>query len=280
MSQQINKYDELIKKRLKELSKFWSNKGTLTESMNYSLFNYGKLLRSKLLLLCLEEYGLDSTEYLDIACAIEMIQTYTLIHDDLPIMDDAKTRRNKTTNHLVFTPGITMLAGDALLTDAFYVLANANIDANIRVEIIKILSKYIGSNGICYGQVLDVENENNSNPYINDVDDIIINKASTFFIAIMEIVQLITKHSNNLLMKLGTLMGKAFQIKDDLNDYNNESIGKDNLHDINKITYISVLGINEATRLYDNIKKDITVLVNQIFKSNNNVFEFINLLLK
>lgn len=276
----ILKYQEIIKNRLQEISLHWDKQKTLKDSINYSLLNYGKLSRGLLLLFGLDEVNIDSKKYIDIACAIEMIQTYTLIHDDLPIMDDAKTRRAKPTNHLVYGSGVAMLAGDALLSDAFYVIANSQIKDDLKIKIIKTLSYYIGSNGICYGQVRDLENESCPFSSIDDIYDVIINKTSKLFIAVFEIIGEISSLNKEQLYNLGLKLGLAFQIKDDLNDYMNTSVGKDNSIDVNKSTINKLIGYDNTINLFNNLKQEINEIACLLFKKQIIVIDYLNILLK
>ncbi len=277
----MNKYQDMIVKQLNIISKHWDDKEILKDSMNYSLFNYGKLFRGSLLLHCLDELNLDIENYVDVACAIEMIQIYTLIHDDLPFMDDALIRRGKKTNHKVYSPGIAILAGDALLTDAFYVISKSNIINDLKIKIIEILSNYAGSNGICYGQTLDINNNLDKELTIDEVNKIILNKTSSFFIAIFQIVAYISKKEDNidLFTNLGKQIGLAFQIKDDLNDRLNQSIGKDNGIDTNKATYDKILSYEKTLIIYHELINNINGLLNLAFSQTSKVKEYINTIL-
>lgn len=276
---ELNEYKNLIINRLNEVTNNWQDKEILKDSINYSLLNYGKLIRSTMFLIALDDLDIDYNEYVDIAAALEMIQTYTLIHDDLPIMDNAQVRRNKKTNHLVYSPGIAMLAGDALLSDAFKIIANANINTEIKIKIIAKISEKIGSSGICYGQTLDLQNEKIPFKSKEEVLKIIEYKTSSFFMLIYEIVGIITNNANiEKLKRLGLLIGYTFQIKDDLNDALNTSIGKDNGIDVNKSTINKIVGIDNTKLMCDEYLKEINSLINEIF-SNKTLLKYINITL-
>lgn len=272
-------YQQFIINRLNEISSTWNDKGILKDSINYSLLNFGKLLRGTILLVGLDDLNIDYKEYIDVACALEMIQIYTLIHDDLPIMDNAKIRRGKLTNHLVYNPGISLQAADALLSDSFKIIANSKIDDTLKVKIIAKISERIGTNGICYGQVLDLLNEQNPVQSQDEILKIIEYKTSSFFILIFEIISIIKQIENNNLNRLGLYIGYSFQIKDDLNDYLNLSVGKDNGIDINKTTVNKIIGIDNTKKLYKNLNDQIEKLILELFSNESLLLKYIKTIL-
>ena len=276
---EIKKHQELIINRLNEISKTWNDKGLLKDSINYSLLNYGKLIRGTILLIGLDDLNIDYEKYVDVAAALEMIQTYTLIHDDLPIMDNAKTRRGKLTNHLVYNPGISLQAADALLSDSFKIIANSNIEDELKVKIIAKISERIGTNGICYGQVLDLLNEQNPVKNKEEILKIIEYKTSSFFMLIFEIIDIINKIEINKINELGLFIGYAFQIKDDLNDFLNQSIGKDNGIDINKGTVNKIIGLDNTKILYEDLKNQTEKLIIENFSNNSLLLKYIKTIL-
>lgn len=279
---QLNIYQKEIINHLNKISTSWIDKGILKESINYSLLNYGKLIRGSLLLVALEDLNINYTKYIDLAAALEMIQTYTLIHDDLPIMDNAKTRRGKKTNHLEFNPGISLQAADAILSDAFKVVANSNIDNDLKIQIITKISERIGSSGICYGQVLDLLNEENPVNNQEKILEIIKYKTGSFFILIFEIIGIINNFDTitlNKLNEIGLYIGYSFQIKDDLNDFLNQSIGKDNGIDVNKSTVNKILGIEKTKTLYKEYTMKIEKLITEIFSNNSSLLKYIKTIL-
>ena len=274
-----NIYKEQIINRLNQISNYWQDKNILKESIDYSLLNFGKLIRGSILLIGLDDLNIDYKDYIDIATALEMIQTYTLIHDDLPIMDNAKIRRGKLTNHLVYNSGISLQAADAILSDSFKVIANSKIKDELKVKIIAKISERIGTNGICYGQILDLLNEQNPVKNKEDILKIIEYKTSSFFILIFEIIGLIKEIDTEKLNKLGLYIGYAFQIKDDLNDYLNQSVGKDNGIDINKSTVNKIIGIDNTKILYEKLNNKIEKLIIEIFSNNSLLLKYIKTIL-
>ena len=130
------------------------------EAMRYSLFAGGKRLRPIIMLLACELCGGQDAQALPFACAVEMIHTYSLIHDDLPAMDNDTLRRGKPTNHMVFGEGMAILAGDALLNKAFEIAcACTDVPKTAVLEALRILSRASGTKGMIGGQVIDIENE-------------------------------------------------------------------------------------------------------------------------
>jgi len=151
---------ELVEAALiRELEAGETLSATLADSMRYSLLAGGKRLRPILLMAAAEAVGGKGEDYLTTACAIEMIHTYSLIHDDLPGMDDDDMRRGRPTVHKAFDEATAILAGDALLTLAFEVAANANLEARQLVEAVKILSSASGMSGMISGQMKDIASE-------------------------------------------------------------------------------------------------------------------------
>ncbi|MFC0522666.1 polyprenyl synthetase family protein [Pontibacillus salicampi] len=152
---------ELINQQLEQFVYALEIPARLQESMLYSIRAGGKRIRPILMLAACEAYGESSHRALAVACAVEMIHTYSLIHDDLPAMDDDDVRRGQLTNHKQFDEATAILAGDGLLTTAFYVIANQDaLTDQEKSYLIKELSKASGPEGMVAGQMLDMEGEN------------------------------------------------------------------------------------------------------------------------
>ena len=126
------------------------------DAMKYSLLAGGKRIRPLLMLRIIQSYGLDYHDYLDAACAIEMIHTYSLIHDDLPGMDNDDLRRGKPTCHRQFDEATAILAGDGLLNEAANVILKANYNSELKIALLSILYQSSGVNGMILGQALDI----------------------------------------------------------------------------------------------------------------------------
>jgi len=228
--------------------------GILYESMRYSLFAGGKRLRPVLALATVEALGGDVDAALPVACTLEMIHTYSLIHDDLPAMDDDDLRRGKPTNHVVFGEAVAILAGDALLTQAFEVLGTLDStgrEANM-LRIVGELAKASGSVGMVAGQVADMENEGKQAD-AETMAFIHAHKTGALITAAVRIGALYAGATDAQLAALTTYaerIGLAFQIVDDILDVvgNAEKLGKavgaDAAHA--KSTYVSLYGLDHS----------------------------------
>lgn len=230
------------------------------ESIHYSLFVGGKRVRP---ILCLaaahsvsDEKNIEET-MLPVACALECIHTYSLIHDDLPAMDNDDLRRGKPTNHKVYGEAAAILAGDGLLTWAFDLIAgddNSTLSSQQRLKITQIIARAAGSLGMVGGQALDIENENQQYPF-ETLRTIHKNKTGALITASVltgAIGGNATKAELSALRQYGEKIGLAFQIVDDLLDVTSttEELGKAANSDasLGKATYPSYFGIDETRK--------------------------------
>lgn len=215
---------------------------TLESAAHYALSVKGKRLRPLLFLTLLEAYNLNPLDHLEIACAIETIHTYSLIHDDLPCMDNDDFRRGMPTVHKKFNEAIALLAGDTLLTYAFERITRAPIEPQRIVNILRILTEGIGLNGMAGGQGLDLCFLGNK----NDIFEIHRMKTAELIKAALlsaaEVAGLNTQEKN-LLSEAGINIGTAFQMTDDLLDIegNEALVGKKLNKDINNQSPNSIL---------------------------------------
>jgi geranylgeranyl diphosphate synthase type II len=221
---------------------------TLHKAMRYSVFAGGKRLRPALCLAACRAVGGRMATAMPLACAVECIHTYSLIHDDLPCMDDDDFRRGKPTNHKVFGEGIAVLAGDALLTLAFWLAARD-------VRYVKELAFAAGSLRLIAGQVQDLENENRP-ATLEEVKTTHLNKTAALIIASIRLGALAgraTAAQLKRLTKYGEDIGLAFQVVDDILDVTStkevmgKSVGADAKNQ--KSTYPKLLGV-EGSRQY------------------------------
>ena len=243
----------------KELTKYLQSKDnaqkTIYDAMKYSLFAGGKRLRPVIMLMVADMFSADYTDVLPFACAMEMIHTYSLIHDDLPCMDNDDLRRGKPTNHKIFGDAIAVLAGDALLNKAFETVSGHKYkDLNRAMRAVSILSVASGTEGMIGGQVTDIESEgkkltNDELIYIQTLKTGAIIRASGVIGAVMsganeEEILKIDEYCKNL--------GIAFQIQDDVLDVIGDEkelgkpIGSDNENE--KITFVSLFGLENAQK--------------------------------
>lgn len=229
---------------------------SLFEAARYSLLGGGKRLRPLLVLAVAESFGATSASALQPACAVELLHTYSLIHDDLPCMDDDDFRRGKPSLHKVYEEGHAVLTGDFLLTYAFEILAKApHLSSDQRIDLIELLSRYSGSNGMLGGQVLDIAHENKPIdwPILEQVHR---RKTAALITACFEFGAVIADVEENqrvLLRKIGDKLGFAFQIVDDIIDAGEEGPSA-----------VSLLGLESAREYLHSLQKDIHGMISEL----------------
>ena len=188
------------------------------DAMKYSLLAGGKRIRPLLMLRIIQSYGLNYRDYLDAACAIEMIHTYSLIHDDLPGMDNDDLRRGKPTCHKEFDEATAILAGDGLLNEAINVILKAEYSNELKIGLLSILYQASGVNGMILGQALDIEFENKK-ANRKELDLIHHHKTGDLISASMQMGALIANVDDlETFKEIGYKIGLAFQIQDDILD--------------------------------------------------------------
>jgi geranylgeranyl diphosphate synthase type II len=231
--------------------------GTIHRAVRYSLFAGGKRIRPILVLAAGEAVGGRPAELMPLACAVEMIHTYSLIHDDLPAMDDDDLRRGKPTSHKVFGEAIAILAGDALLTRAFALMAEAppDLDATSvrrRLEATAILGEACGTTGLIGGQVEDLESEGRSIP-AEALERLHRAKTGALLGACVRggaVLGGASAEERDGLTRYAGAIGLAFQVQDDILDTTEgaEQLGKTAGKDAaaRKATYVSVHGLSGA----------------------------------
>jgi len=247
----------LVEEQLvKELNEANPLDKTLCESMKYSLMAGGKRLRPVLLMAAADAVGAKGTDYLTTGCAMEMIHTYSLIHDDLPAMDDDDYRRGKLTNHKVYGAGMATLAGDALLTLAFEVmLRQQGVSAEKLVQVVREISTAAGPNGMVGGQALDMESEDKQIS-METMKNIHLGKTGALFRAAIRSGAILGGASEEALQALTVYadnFGLAFQITDDILDVIGDEqvigkpVGSDEKN--HKSTYVTLTSLEEAQKL-------------------------------
>ena len=226
----------------------------ISDAMKYSMEG-GKRFRPRIIFAILKGLGIDESVGYDAALALELIQTYSLIHDDLPAMDNDDMRRGKPSLHKAFREDIAILTGDQLLTNAFRVIGeSSSYDAECKVKIITALSKYAGIDGMIYGQLLDVtsDNENIDKEKLVEIQD---NKTGGLFKISCLIPMYIAKiDREEYFTRMGSLIGLIFQNQDDLFDVikSEKEMGK-SLSDARneKGSALSVYSLDELKQLID-----------------------------
>lgn len=228
----------------------------LKEAMEHTLLNGGKRLRPLLVYAtgCIFDAPWDNLDAP--ACAVELIHSYSLIHDDLPCMDDANTRRGKPSCHKVFGEGMAVLAGDALQTLAMQVLtcSQSSLQADRRLQIIKVLSEASGAYGMVAGQALDITVMNDATISPKLLEDIHRLKTGALFSACIEMGRLAANDDDEFneraLKQFGDCIGYAFQVQDDVLDVEaaSDQLGKPQGQDSknHKITYPALHGLSKA----------------------------------
>lgn len=241
--------------------------GRLVESMGYSLLSGGKRIRPVLTLAACRLCGGQIQAALPLACALEMVHTYSLIHDDLPCMDDDDFRRGKPTNHRVFGQATAVLAGDALLTNAFEVLAKATLlSAEERICAVRCLSEAAGPAGMVAGQILDMDGTGRTLSF-DQIRKIEALKTGRMIVAALELGCIAAGEKGDrreALLTYGEKLGLAFQIQDDILDQEGEAqeLGKSIGSDLRqgKATFVSLAG-GEACRQLVNDLTDEAIAV-------------------
>ena len=247
----MNNIIEEVNVRLKEILSSY-RPGAVKEAMTYSVMAGGKRLRPLLFIQTLRAYSVDYHKYIDIACAIEMIHTYSLIHDDLPGMDNDDLRRGKPTCHKQFDEATAILAGDALLNESMNVILRMNLDDSLKVKVLGYLYHASGLGGMIYGQQQDMYFENHT-ASLEELQAIHHDKTGALISVPMKIAGLIAKEEDaDALEGIGFKLGLAFQIQDDILDVTSttETLGKRVGSDItnHKSTYVSLLGLEESQK--------------------------------
>lgn len=243
----------------------------LHEAMRYSLLAPGKRIRPILCLAASEACGGGRNEVLPVACAIEMIHAFSLIHDDLPAMDDDSLRRGRPTNHKVYGEALAILAGDALVSQAFVILGRLrdhHRDSSRVLEIIQDIAEATGSLGMVGGQALDVEAAG-TKPSLESLKQLYRLKTGRLLtVAITSGAKMVTKNREQVaqLEAYGDSIGMAFQIADDILDVEGgDGLGKDLGSDAanNKSTFPVVVGATRAKEHAHQLCEDAIRLLNE-----------------
>ena len=250
----------------------------LAEAMEYAVMNGGKRIRPILMYMICDLFEKNNSENYDkvreIAIALEFIHCYSLVHDDLPAMDNDDYRRGKLTVHKKYNEAIGVLVGDVLLTEAFGIIANSkSLGDKNKVEIISKLSEYAGFFGMVGGQFVDMESENKK-VEIDTLKYIHAHKTGKLLTAAIELPMIaldIEGEKREKMVEYSKLLGIAFQIKDDILDIegNFEEIGKkSNDVENEKTTYPSIFGLDESKRLLQEYLEKARKIISDDFNGN------------
>ncbi len=222
------------------------------EAMRYAAIGGGKRLRPFLLIETVRLFREPEPADWQVAAALEMVHVYSLIHDDLPCMDDDDLRRGKPTVHRAFDEAIAVLAGDALLTRAFEVVANADFDPSIKVDLISMLAKASGSSGMIGGQVIDMtaSEQDRGEALITELQRLKTGALIEYALQAGAVLGGATSDQSSALRAFAANLGLAFQIRDDILDVEGDAavMGKAAQKDENlgKATFVSILGLEGA----------------------------------
>ncbi len=268
-------YIELIEKKLGSLL---NREDKLSCAMKYSLLNAGKRIRPSLMLEFCNICGGNIQHALPYACALEMIHTYSLIHDDLPCMDDDDMRRGKAANHIKFGEDIALLAGDALLNTAFEIASDEENAKNVGLEkamkALNVLATCSGINGMIKGQMSDLEHNNVNGVCYEEIIDTYKNKTAKLLTAACKIGCILADADDEkieLAEKYALNLGLAFQIADDILDVTSSSevlgkpVGSDDKKQ--KYTLLSLMGLDECK---SEVQRYTDLALNALEKFNKN----------
>lgn len=259
----------------------------LYESMNYSLMQGGKRIRPILSKAVLEMLHKDPADYKEFLCAMECIHTYSLVHDDLPAMDNDDYRRGNLTNHKVYGEGLAILAGDGLLTYAFQLMtANNKASAQDKLDAIQCVAIAAGPEGMVGGQAFDMLSEDKHIP-LEELKVLHRGKTGALFNASVELGLILGNAdtvTRTALMEYANCLGLLFQITDDILDVTGtiEELGKTPGSDIrqHKSTYVSLLGLEGAREQASSVGKQAHHALNSVSYDTSILAALIDYLLK
>lgn len=272
-----------INQRLKTILNDYP-KSKVKEAMLYSLQAGGKRIRPFIVLQVIRAYNQNYQDYIDIACALEMIHTYSLIHDDLPGMDNDDLRRGKPTCHKQFGEATAILAGDGLLNEAVNIIIKTSLASDLKIALISCLYQASGISGMIYGQELDIENENKKLS-IDKLNTIHHYKTGKLLSCAFQLGGLIASPQDvKVLKEIGYKVGLAFQIQDDILDVISDSktLGKPVGSDASnhKETYTTLIGVEASQKEVDKLFKEAIELVYSLSINHGLIIEIIELLWK
>lgn len=274
---------KLIDEQLQEILGNYES-SEVKEAVAYSLLAPGKRVRPLLMLALIKDYGHDPYLGVDVALALEFIQTYSIVHDDLPAMDNDDYRRGQLSNHKVYGEANAILAGDALLTGAFEVLIGSNYSDSVKVKLVDLFSKRAGLNGMILGQAIDLELENKNVESLEKILKMYDLKTGCLLATALESAAILVGKDNDreTLRNIGYKCGRAFQIQDDIFDVSKslEEIGKTTGSDASnqKVTALKFMSLNEAHELVSNLYSEIRADLDKLKLNNSEIYNMIEYL--
>ncbi len=275
----MQKFEEYLKSNIPRVDSFHPH---YNSALNYIISNSGKHFRPRLLLSVVEAYEplLLESSY-KVAMALELFHTYSLIHDDLPCMDNSNLRRGKKTLHIIYDEALATLIGDALNTYAFELISTSAFRDDVKVELIKVLSTNGGLSGMVLGQAIDLEFENRVLD-LHQVEIMHINKTAKLIAASLVMGAIIVgldSKTKKALYDFGLDLGLLFQVQDDILDVTKSSkeAGKPTNSDGDKNSFINILGVEEsieyANSLASRIKEKFLTFDERLQASLKNILD-------
>ncbi len=264
--------ENFIKEFEKLISETLRGESVLNESMMYSALGGGKRLRPLLMYGMAKTLGVKKEDIMPYALALELIHTYSLIHDDLPSMDDDDVRRGKATNHIVYGEAVAILSGDGLLNKSYEVLFKHILENTNKENVLcaREISKSAGIEGMILGQIYDMENENKEIDMnkLKETHKLKTGKLIKVALTVPMIISKCTVEQSEIINNIGEDLGLMYQIKDDLLDVygDSEKTGKNIGSDIKKkkATYVSILGKEATESKYNELMYKIEENLNKI----------------
>lgn len=279
----MEKLIELINEQLIQIVDQYQD-SQVKEAMKYSLLAGGKRIRPVMMLQVIRSYDQNYLKYLDVACAIEMIHTYSLIHDDLPGMDNDDLRRGNPTCHKQFDEATAILAGDGLLNEAVNVILNTDLNAELKVKLLATLYQASGVNGMIFGQALDMKFENKLATR-QELDLIHHHKTGDLISTALKLGAIIAcPDDQDVWQEIGYKIGLAFQIQDDVLDVigNSEVLGKKvgSDQENHKSTYVTLIGVEQSQKVVEQYFNDAMELLYQLRVNHGLILEVMEKLKK
>ena len=272
----IEHFNDHLNKALDNVSESF-----VKDAMLYALSSEGKRLRPYLVY-CLSNKQINDPVLLQVCSTIEMIHTYSLVHDDLPAMDNDDYRRGRLTTHKVFDEATAILAGDALLTYAFSVISKLDLKSDDKVELIQVLADASGADGMILGQAQDMINDAKSDFSVDELYRLYTNKTGKLFSAALKMGNILANKPvrQSDLEKIGYKLGIVFQIQDDYLESTSsfEVLGKSVLSDINnqKNTVVLKLGIEKSKELINNLYDELNHDIINLSQNYPNLIGIVN----
>ena len=270
---------EIVEKNLKNKLGKYKYPEELSEAMRYAVMNGGKRIRPILMYMICDLFGKEYDKIEDAATALEFIHCYSLVHDDLPAMDNDIYRRGKLTTHVKYGESTAILVGDVLLTEAFNVIAESEkTDDTAKAKIIAKLSEYAGFYGMIGGQFMDIKSEHTRVSY-DTLKYIHANKTGKLITAAIELPLIaldIEESKREKLVGYSELIGTAFQIKDDILDIEGkfEETGKQASDEkLEKTTYPSLFGLEKSKELLNECISKAKKILKENFENNGLLIE-------